>query len=211
MEKIIFDTNTYLYKTKLNFTKFKYLILKECEKVIMGYRINAPAALKHDAYVYYYNYKDPNFLGEIKIKNKLDEILKAGIDACVNVHIWEECGAPFNKISTQCWVNLIKAKNPVQQKRFHSNNKFHDHVSLNKEQQLYTPHYTYVYYIQMPDNLSNDDGVLYLKGDNKEYSMLPEEGDLIIMKADMPHAPTVALNSSKDRIVLAGNVGLELI
>ena len=63
----------------------------------------------------------------------------------------------------------------------------------------------------MPDNLSNDDGVLYLKGDNKEYSILPEEGDLIIMKADMPHAPTTALNSSKDRIVLAGNVGLELI
>jgi len=64
----------------------------------------------------------------------------------------------------------------------------------------------------MPDVMNDEDGVLYFIGKNKqEYWIRPEEDDLIIMEADMPHAPNNAPNSTIDRIVLAGNVGFEYI
>jgi hypothetical protein len=76
----------------------------------------------------------------------------------------------------------------------------------------FIPHYTYVYYIQMPNVMNGEDGVLYFRGKNKkEYWIRPEEDDLIIMEADMPHTPNNAPNSTIDRIVLAGNVGFDFI
>jgi cupin superfamily acireductone dioxygenase involved in methionine salvage len=64
----------------------------------------------------------------------------------------------------------------------------------------------------MPDVINDDHGVLYFKSkEGKEYWILPEEDDLIIMEGDMPHAPNHAPNSNLDRIVLAGNVGFNNI
>jgi hypothetical protein len=64
----------------------------------------------------------------------------------------------------------------------------------------------------MPDVMEEEDGVLYFKGRNgNEYWIRPEEDDLIIMEADMPHAPNNAPNANIDRIVLAGNVGFDYI
>ena len=55
-------------------------------------------------------------------------------------------------------------------------------------------------------------GVLYFTSKNSiTYWIKPEEEDLIIMPADMPHSPNNAPNSTLDRIVMAGNVGFELI
>ena len=60
--------------------------------------------------------------------------------------------------------------------------------------------------------MNGEDGVLYFKGSNgNEYWIRPEEDDLIIMDADMPHSPNNAPDSTIDRIVLAGNVGFEMI
>jgi proteasome assembly chaperone (PAC2) family protein len=64
----------------------------------------------------------------------------------------------------------------------------------------------------MPDVMEGDDGILYFKSKNDiTYWVKPEEDDLIIMLGDMPHVPNNAPNSTIDRIVLAGNVGFELI
>jgi hypothetical protein len=64
----------------------------------------------------------------------------------------------------------------------------------------------------MPDVMNGDDGVLYFLGENKkEYFIKPEEDDLIIMEAHIPHAPNNAPNSTIDRIVMAGNVGFDFI
>ena len=62
----------------------------------------------------------------------------------------------------------------------------------------------------MPDNLVDTEGTLILGGkDNKLYYYLPEEGDLIIMEGFLPHSPNRSPNSTKDRIVIAANVGFE--
>jgi hypothetical protein len=64
----------------------------------------------------------------------------------------------------------------------------------------------------MPNVMNEEDGVLYFKGENgKDYWIRPEEDDLIIMPGNMPHSPNNAPNSIVDRIVLAGNVGFEMV
>ena len=118
----------------------------------------------------------------------------------------------YNKINTESWVNVIRAKNPVQDNFYNENQKYHTHTDINKKMRSFTPNYTYVYYIQMPDIMNNEDGVLYFKSkEDKEYWIRPEEDDLIIMEGDMPHSPNDAPNSNVDRIVLAGNVGFSYI
>ena len=150
-----------------------------------------------------------DFIGEVEISTKLDEIIKIGIDECKK--LYEELNILYNKINTDSWINVIRAKNPVQ-KNFYSDDKYHTHTEINKENKQFFPHYTYVYYIQMPDVMNENDGVLYFKGKNKkEYWIRPEEDDLIIMEGNMPHSPNNAPNSTIDRIVLAGNVGFDFI
>ena len=42
-------------------------------------------------------------------------------------------------------------------------------------------------------------------------NILPKENDIIIMEGRVPHVPASARKSTKDRIVIAGNVGFEMI
>jgi hypothetical protein len=114
------------------------------------------------------------------------------------------------------WVNIVRSINPIQiqfkNEELNGIDKYHTHTEIKKQQKSFVPNYTFVYYIQMPDIMTEEDGVLYFRGENKkEYWIRPEEDDLIIMEADMPHAPNNAPNSTIDRIVMAGNVGFDFI
>lgn len=206
IEKLIFSEKTILYKTKLhNMINHKDVILKKCEEVIAS-----QPGVKTDGYGYIIKHDELNFLGDIEIQNKLDEIIKLSIDACIN--LYGETKIPYNRIQTDGWVNVVRAKDPVQHNFMENMQKYHVHTDINKSSGTFVPTYTYVYYIQMPNNLENEDGVLYFLDNNeKEHHILPEEGDLIIMSGDLPHAPNHALKSTRDRIVFAGNVGFEMI
>ena len=210
MEKVYFDEDTFIWKTKLNYTSNKSELLNEANHVI-----ESLPNVKTDGFGYKMEWnRDLNFLGEIVIEKKLDEIIQIGIDECKK--IYEEKNVTYNKINTDSWVNVVRATNPVQFEfingELNKTNKFHVHTDINKETKSFAPNYTYVYYIQMPDVMEGEDGVLYFKGKNgQEYWIRPEEDDLIIMEADMPHSPNSALKSNVDRIVIAGNVGFEFI
>ena len=205
MEKIIFDSTTHVYRTSLNYQEFKDNLLIKCNEITS----NMPN-VKTDGFGYIMESKNINFLGKIDINHKLDEIAQHCIDECIK--LYEAEGNVYNRVFTDGWVNIVRAKNPVQYNFYNEKQKYHVHTDINKTTGSFPPTYTYVYYIQMPDNLSNDDGVLYVQSEtNEEFSILPKEGDLIIMSADLPHAPQSSLNSTKDRIVLAGNVGFEYI
>ena len=205
MEKIYFDKDTYIWKTKLNRLGDKQMFLKEAY-VVMDSEPNN----KTDGYGYKKEWKDNlDFIGEFKIETKLDEIVQIGVNKCKE--IYNETNINYNKINTDAWVNVVRSLNPVQE-NFHTDNKYHIHTEINKGRKEFIPHYTYVYYIQMPDVMNEDDGVLYFKGkDDTEYWVRPEEDDLIIMEAYVPHSPNSAPNSTLDRIVMAGNVGFDFI
>ena len=210
MEKIYFDDTTFLWKTKLNKSDDKSFFLKEAYSVI-----ESQPDVKSDGFAYKKEWnQNINFIGEINIETKLDEIVQIGIDCCKD--LYKEKNIEYNKINTDAWINVVRSHNPVQIQFQHEDlkgvDKFHTHTDINKEMKSFFPHYTYVYYIQMPDVMTGFDGVIYFRGKNgNEYWIRPEEDDLIIMEGDMPHAPNNAPNSTIDRIVMAGNVGFEMI
>lgn len=198
MEKIFFDEKTYVWKTKLKLKEYKNILLDEAIKIIES---NTDQNV-NDSYSYKNNL---NFNETIKIEQELDSILQHGIDYCKTLY-----SENFNIINTNSWVNRVRCKNPTQPS-FNQNNDvmFHNHFEIHKS---FNVDYTYVYYIQMPNNLKDNDGVLYIEGINgKIHQILPEEDDLIIMKGDLPHAPALAYNSTIDRIVFAGNVGFDFV
>ena len=210
MEKLYFDNSTYIWKIKLNKLSDKDTLLKEANFVI-----ESQPDIKTDGFGYKKEWNNNiNFTGEITIETKMDEIIQIGIDYCKD--LYKERNVVYNKINTDAWVNVVRSTNPVQIQFKHEElkgvDKFHVHTDINKEMKSFIPHYTYVYYVQMPDVMNGEDGVLYFRGkNNKEYWIRPEEDDLIIMEADMPHSPNNAPNSTIDRIVVAGNVGFDYI
>jgi cupin superfamily acireductone dioxygenase involved in methionine salvage len=209
MEKIYFDESTFIWKTKLNLVNLKKEIINEA-----FYVIDSLPNVKTDGFGYKTETTNLDFVGDITIENNLDKIVQSGINLCKE--LYTETNIPFNKINTDSWVNVVRSIDPVQIQFKHDElkgvDKFHVHTDINKLIESFVPHYTYVYYIQMPDVMEGEDGVLYFRGQNKkEYWIRPEEDDLIIMPADMPHTPNNAPKSTIDRIVLAGNVGFEFI
>jgi hypothetical protein len=207
MEKIYFDDTTFIWKTKLNRIKDKESLLKEAYRVI-----DSMPDIKTDGFGYKKEWNDNiDFTGEFTIQNGLDEICQLGVDMCKKIYN-KDISLPVNKVNTDAWVNVVRSKDPVQENFHNEKQKYHTHTEINKKMKSFVPNYTYVYYIQMPDNMEGEDGVLYFRGENKkEYWILPEEDDLIIMPGNMPHAPNNAPKSTIDRIVMAGNVGFEFI
>ena len=145
INEIKFSSTLSIWKSKFDISN-KNTILAECEELIK----NKPK-VNTDGYAYYIN-NGLNYNGyiDIEIKKELDSIMCSGINACINIH-----NQKFNEIKTDVWVNVVRAKNPVQ-KNYKTNGSlvFHNHVELNLLNKLPPPLYTFVCYIQMPDNLS---------------------------------------------------------
>lgn len=207
MEKIYFDKTTFIYKTKANFLEFKEDMLTKCLKIAED---NVYKALFDN-----YDYTDdidlnsfkPRTLAIEKPINKLDDIINLSVNN--SIKIYEE---KFNRMAVESWINIVRAKKPKQRETAADTMSMHIHTEISYKSKTFKPTYTFVYYIQMPNNLKNLDGVLLIEGENKKiYSILPEEDDLIIFDARVPHTPKAAFNSTKDRIVLAGNIGFENI
>jgi cupin superfamily acireductone dioxygenase involved in methionine salvage len=220
MKKIYFDEDTYIWKTKLNLKHLKVELLKECDKVISLDK----KTIENDVFSYFVKFVDKiNFpiprpglsskTKKIEKINNMDIVVQFGLNSCDE--IYKSQNKNWNIINSQVWINVIRAQNPVQSEfqQYHLKNiVYHTHTGLNEEINAFIPNYTYVYYIQMPDVMNEEDGVLYFKGKNgKDYWIRPEEDDLIIMPGNMPHSPNHAPNSTLDRIVLAGNVGFEMV
>lgn len=205
MKKIYFDDTTFIWKKKLNLVKYKLILLKAANDII-----EAQPMSKQDGFGVINWVDNINSSGELNIKNKMDEITQIAINECKKIH--EDNNVIFNKVNVETWVNRIRHKNPVQTEFWKNVDRYHTHTDINEKIKGFYPNFTFVYYIQMPDIMNGDDGVLYFKNKNGvEYWVKPEEDELIIMEGDIPHSPSHAPNSTIDRIVLAGNVGLEFV
>lgn len=189
MEKIQLGEHITLYKVNYTPTSSKENILKSVSNLISL----QPENDLSDAYTYLNNRFD-----------EIDEIEKKGIEICLEI----EGNSNYHH---DTWVNRVRAKNPVQ--RFGAivlGHPYHNHTEINETMLRYKPKYTYIYYIQMQDNLQEDEGELVLKDmDGNVYSILPKEGEFIIHESNIDHYPKEATKSTKDRIVVAGNVGFE--
>ncbi len=203
MEKIEFEDGVYIHKTNIISEDLRNSILKDTQLFLK----NTPPS-KSDAYAYTGGITGFDFENEFKVHNSMYEILKLSILECID--LIKNDKQNYNRIDYDAWVNVVRAVTP-KQPAFRRNGTIdlHNHVEIQKIVESFHPTYTFVYYIQMPDNLSGNDGSLIIGGKNDRYHFLPEVGDLIVMNGDLPHGPNWAVNSTKDRIVIAGNVGFQ--
>lgn len=197
IEELKFSDSLSIWRTKYEF-KNRDLVIENCYDIIN----NSPNN-KTDAYPYYEGIHQTTDYFDVPFNNELEEIRNFGINSCVDVHNKKN----YEQIITDTWVNVVRI-NPVQINLNKDNELiFHVHSELNKKIGRVIPNYTFVVYIQMPNNLVGEDGVLYFQDvDGKTYNYLPENGDCIIMDKDVPHVPGYAKKSTLDRVVLAGNV-----
>ena len=206
INKFYFDDDTFIWKTKLNLADKKIEIL-EAIKSMESYKNNAINKINYDNFQYKYVQCDYPYT--IPIGSILDDIQLKSITNCIS--LYNQDNKSF-EIHSDSWINIVRASNPIQptykNKKTTGELTYHDHVTINKSINSFLPIFTYVYYIQMPDVLNDEDGVLYFKNNKDErFHILPKEDELIIMLGDVKHVPNDAPNSNLDRIVFAGNVG----
>ena len=203
MQRIEFEKDVYIHKTNVDSQEFKDKILKESTSFLKI----APYS-PQDNYTYIGSWSSFDFDNQFMLNNNIDKIVKVCADNCLN--LIKEDDTQFNKVNISVWVNVVKASRP-RQTTFNKDGSviLHNHVDIQNNIDSFYPNYTFVYYAQMPDNLSDDDGTLVIGGKTKRYYYLPKVGDIIIMNGGLPHSPNHALKSTKDRIVVAGNVGVE--
>lgn len=156
----------------------------------------------YDGYGIWEGYKDIQDIKNLNIPY-LSDLAVSGMLMCDGIFTQE-----YKNILSNIWVNLLKTHNPTQSINRESDDYiYHTHTEISSRLGQPNPDYTFVFYLQMPNNLKGDDGKLFIKDiDGSEYSILPKVGECIILKGDTPHAPLNAPSSEFDRIVLAGNV-----
>jgi hypothetical protein len=208
IEEIKFSDSLTIWKARYEF-KDKEKCILDCNLHISKYLTRFGNSTTIDAYAYFMLNEYKNlFYKKLNIQNELDEIVLCGINTIIDLHqtIYNK---DYNKIYTDNWINTVKI-NPTQKIWTKENDLiFHQHTDLNNKMGRIEPEFTYVTYIQMPNNLSDTDGVLYMKDlEGKIFNYLPKEGDIIIMKGNIEHTPNHAPHSTLDRIVMAGNVTL---
>jgi hypothetical protein len=85
---------------------------------------------------------------------------------------------------------------------------YHNHLKFHPDFDTFTD-WTWVYYVQVPDNCKGPEGKLFFR-DDKDHSIthtfFPEEGYIYVFDANLEHLPSLSPNSTKERIVAAGNV-----
>lgn len=143
-----------------------------------------------------YSFVSGEYTGMKNEWGELAPLVSTGILHCVNLF-----NAKFNTVWFETWVNVVRN---VPKQRFNR----HNHVDINKKLNKPTPTYTWVYYMQLPNNLSGDEGKLEYEDETGTHRILPNIGDIIILRGDQWHSVINAPNTTVNRIVLAGNVSI---
>ena len=188
MEKVILGGEIVLYRVAFTPSTPKETLLS----YILEHMDDSKTLHQRDAFDYHGEYVE------------LNEIEKAGIEICLEVAKQENI--TYTEYKYNSWINRVRAKNPTQ---YHFiREPYHNHVKLNKDHGRFEPKYTFIYYVQMPNNLQGEEGQLLLKDKHgKTHSIIPKENEFLVHASNIDHYPKAALNSTVDRIVLASNVG----
>ncbi len=108
------------------------------------------------------------------------------------------------------WIYISTPSNP--------SSMYHDHISFSKnEPGIYTD-YTWIYYVQVPNNCTGKEGHIFFKDnmyvgndDEGAISFFPEEGYLYMWDSTYAHRPELSPNSTIDRVIIAGNIAFNTI
>lgn len=143
-----------------------------------------------------YSFVSGEYTGMKTEWGELAPLVSTGILHCINLF-----NAKFNTVLFETWINVVRN---VPRQQFNR----HNHVEINKKLNRPIPTYTWVYYMQLPNNLSGDEGKLEYEDETGAHRILPNIGDLIILRGDQWHSVINAPNTTVNRVVLAGNVSI---
>jgi hypothetical protein len=91
---------------------------------------------------------------------------------------------------------------------------FHDHpicLTNPKTYKQIETSWTCCFYLKVPKNLNGEDGKLVFQDiDGQQYSILPEEGDLIFFGKDIKHRPNLIPNALGQRISICSNISFDI-
>jgi hypothetical protein len=190
MEKVTLGDEIVLYRVPFTPSTPKEILLFGVEEHINNNKTMEAC----DAFDYHGEYPE------------LNEIENRGIDICLEIA--KEENISYTNHNYNSWINRVRKQNPVQY--FFAKEPYHNHVELNEGSGRFEPKYTFIYYLQLPDNLQNDEGHLVLKDTKGNvYSILPKENEFLIHQSNIDHYPKHAPNSTVDRFIIATNVGFE--
>lgn len=103
------------------------------------------------------------------------------------------------------WVFISTPENDISH--------YHNHLEVSGFYRVFTADISWVYYIQIPDNCSGTEGKLIFTETpvndfrlERSYAIMPEEGYIYLFDADLYHRVGLNPNSTKDRVVVAGNI-----
>jgi len=183
IEKLELNKNITIYRLKYNWLISKNDILK---KVIKNCVLN--------------NKIENTYNITLKCK-EFNEITKIGIDICKSLtNLIDEDYVSTNFIYLQ--RNDTK-HNTIKEYHTHAYTTFNDKFVLND--------WTYCFYLQIPKHIKDNEGKLAFKdkNDNIVY-YLPEDGDFIIFKANLQHAPEATIDAECDRVAIIGTASFNV-
>lgn len=153
--------------------------------------------------------KSDGFIFE-KAKKEFEDIYKFCSDVCKS--LCHENDIKVDRFNLHKWVSVLRSK-PVQPMELDPENNeptYHNHRDIALRSGSPVPIYSFVYYLQMPNNLSGIDGHILLKDyDGNVLKYLPKENEVLVFKSDISHAPIHAKNSTVNRMVLAGDFKID--
>lgn len=137
--------------------------------------------------------------------NEFKSIEKVSLDVCkklsnINDEKWD------NTFINRMWV-YRQYPNTIYE-TYHAH-KFPLPVDSMENEVLNT--WTSCFYLKVPTDLIGDEGKIFFKDlDDSEFSILPEEGDILFFGANVLHKPKLSPNSKMDRITICSNYSFEI-
>ena len=144
---------------------------------------------------------------DLMVGDQLTITRKKSCDASLDIYKQEYPREKIYSSLVATWIYISTASNPIS--------VYHDHVIFSKKDIGLPTAYTWIYYIQVPDNCTGDEGKIFFKeaydhtrDDSNAFKFFPEEGCLYMWDSLLPHRPELSPNSTLDRVIIAGNVCL---
>jgi len=142
---------------------------------------------------------------DLLVSDQITFLKKLGFDTTKYIHEQETNDVVYGGLQTS-WIYISAPSNPVT--------KYHDHLLFSQKEKNIPTHFTWIYYVQLPDNCKDYEGHIFFKSpnlghrddDEEAYSFFPEQGYLYMWDSEIPHRPALSPNSTLDRVVMAGNV-----
>lgn len=144
---------------------------------------------------------------DIMTGDQLTIVKKKSCDVSLSMYKQEFPKETIYSSLASTWIYLSTPSNPVT--------AYHDHILFSQKDIGLPTTYTWIYYIQTPNNCVGDEGMIFFKNmydnttdDSNTLKFFPEEEYLYMWDSAVPHRPELNPNSTIDRVIIAGNVCL---